>query len=123
MIVSGLAQGYLEEKKLIGIASTGGKPALHDPAAPPARDSGIAGLKDYDETPWVGFGLAAGVPAPLVQAWHRVLVNALESATVRNSLSSMGQIETTSSEELMRIIARELEGNRQLLDSGRVKLT
>lgn len=123
MIMSAAGKPFLDDGKLVGLAATGARPALHHPGSPPVRDSGIAALRDYDETPWIGFGMAAGVPQEAASKLHGALVAALQAPGVRSRLSVMGEIQTSSPQELQAIVARELQTNKRLIDSGRVKLT
>lgn len=122
MLVSGSGKPFLDNGKLVAIAATGIKPTNSSPKTPLVRDSGIAGLTDYDETVWVGFGMARGAPPDTVSKLHGALVKTLESDEVRKRLSNLSDIETCTPEELQDIIRRELTTNRQLIDSGRVKL-
>ncbi|MBM3352583.1 MAG: tripartite tricarboxylate transporter substrate binding protein [Betaproteobacteria bacterium] len=122
MIVSGAGKALLDDGRLVAIASTGSRPAVHAPRAQPARESGIPALADYDEVPWVGFGLAAGAPPDVVTRLHQALVRALQSNEVRTRLAAFGDTVTSTPAELQRIIQRELQTNRQLILSGRVKL-
>ncbi len=122
MIVSAAGKAFVDDGRVVAIASTGAKPAIFSPRSQPARDSGIDGLKDYDETPWVGFGLAAGVPPAIALRLHEALVKALQSNEVRARLSAFGDTQVCSPAELQEIVRRELVTNRELIDSGRVKL-
>ena len=122
MIVSGSAKAFLDDGKIVAIAATGSKPAKHAPKAPLIRDSGIAGVADYEEMPWIGFGMAAGAPADIVAKLHDALVKALETSDVRTRLAILGDIETSTPSELQATIRRELTTNQQLISSGRVKL-
>ena len=122
MIVSGSAKAFLDDGKIIAIAATGNKPAKHAPKAPLIRDSGIAGVADYEEMPWIGFGMAAGAPADIVAKIHDALVNSLGSSEVRTRLAMLGDIQTSTVPELQAIVRQELSTYRQLIASGRVKL-
>lgn len=122
MLLSGAAKSILDEGRVIGLAATGARPAKHFPSAPPIRDVGIAALSDFDETPWIGFGMAAGARPEIVTRAHGALVNALNAESVRKRLAAFGDIQTSTPAELQTIIQRELATNRQLLTSGRVKL-
>jgi tripartite-type tricarboxylate transporter receptor subunit TctC len=123
MIVSGAGKAFLDDGKLIALAATGSKPAQHYPKAPSVRDSGIAALSDFDEAPWIGFGMAAGAPQDVVNKIHGVLVKALQSSEVRNRIAAIGEVQTCSPGELQEIIRREVTTYRQLVESGRVKIT
>ncbi|MEP6587606.1 MAG: tripartite tricarboxylate transporter substrate-binding protein [Polaromonas sp.] len=122
MLVSGSAKPFLDEGRIVAIAATGSKPAKVAPKAPLIRDSGIAGVANYDEMPWIGFGMASGTPAAIVAKLHDTLVKALQSTEVRTRLASLGDIETCTPTELQAIVRNELSTNRQLIASGRVKL-
>ena len=86
------------------------------------RDSGIPGVANYNEMPWIGFGMAAGAPPAVVTKLHEVLVKSLESDEVRKRMALLGEISTSTSAELQTIIRNELAANKQLIASGRVKL-
>lgn len=122
MIVSGATKAFLDDGKIVAIAATGNKPAKHAPKAPLIRDSGIPGVADYEEMPWIGFGMAAGAPADIVNKLHDALVKALESSEVRSRLALIGDVETSTPAELQAIIRRELTTYKQLITSGRVKM-
>ncbi len=123
MIVSGAAKAFLDDGRIVAIASTGTKPATVAPKAQLMRDSGIAGVANYNEMPWIGLGMAAGTPPAIVAKLHDALVKALESNEVRTRVAILGDIETCSSLELQTIIRSELSTNRQLIAGGRVKLS
>lgn len=123
MIVSGAGKAFLDDGKIVGIASTGLRPAAHFPRALPVRESGIPALADYDETVWIGFGMAAGAPTEVVAKIHGALVRALNTPDVKQRVSAIGTVETCTPDELRETIRRELNTNRQLIESGRVKLT
>ncbi len=122
MIVSAAAKPFLENGNLVGLAATGSKRAAFYPQALPIRESGIKSVADFDETPWIGFGLAAGVPAEIVTKLHGAFVQALQSDEVKKRLSIFGEVRASSSQELEETIKRELLTNRQLIESGRIKL-
>jgi tripartite-type tricarboxylate transporter receptor subunit TctC len=122
MIVSGSAKAFLDDGKIVALAATGSKPANHAPKAPLVRDSGIAGVADYEEMPWIGFGMAAGAPTDIVNKLHAGLVTALESKEVRTRLALLGDIQTSTPAELQATVRRELATNQQLIASGRVKM-
>jgi tripartite-type tricarboxylate transporter receptor subunit TctC len=123
MIVSGGAKPFLDAGKIVAISSTGTKPATVAPKAPLISDSGIPGVTNYNELPWIGLGMAAGTPAPLVAQLHDAFVKALESNEVRTRLAILGDIETCTPSQLETIVRNDLAANRQLIDSGRVKLS
>ena len=123
MIVSGGAKPFLDAGKIVAISSTGNKPATVAPKAPLIADSGIPGVANYNELPWIGLGMAAGTPAPLVAKIHDTLVKALESSEVRQRVALLGEVETCTSAELQAIIREDLAANRALIASGRIKLS
>lgn len=123
MIVSGIGKQFLDEGKIIALASTGARPAQHFPRAVPLREIGIPALADYDETVWIGFGMATGAPPDVVAKIHSALVRSLQTPEVKQRIAILGAAETCTPDELREVIRRELNTNRQLLESGRVKLT
>lgn len=122
MIVSGAGKPFVDDGRIVAIASTGVKPAVIAPRVPLVRDSGIEALRDFDETPWVGFGMASGAPPAVVQRLHEAMVTALQSNEVRSRLAAYGETQTSTPAELQEVVRRELQTNRALIDSGRVKL-
>lgn len=122
MLVSGSAKAFMDDGRIVAISSTGSKPATVAPKAPLMRDSGIPGVANYNEMPWIGFGMAAGAPPAIVDKLHDTLVKALKTDEVRKRMSSIGAIETSTPAELQTIIRNELAANKQLIASGRVKL-
>ncbi len=123
MLVSGSAKAFIDEGRIVAIASTGIKPATVAPKAPLMRDSGIPGVANYNEMPWIGFGMAAGAPPAVVDRIHDTLVKALKTDEVRKRTALLGEIDTCTPAELQTIIRNELTANRRLIDSGRVKLS
>ena len=62
------------------------------------------------------------MPPAIVQRLHEALVKALQSNEVRTKLAAFGDTQTCSPAELQETVRRELITNRELIDSGRVKL-
>lgn len=122
MIVSAAGKGMLDEGKAVAIASSGSLPAEYAPNAKPVRQSGIPALTEYDEVPWIGFGMAKGAPDDVVAKLHAALTAALKSDDVRKRLAVFGTTETSTADELRRIIASEQTSYQRLIDTGRVKL-
>lgn len=122
MIVSASGKAMFDEGKIVGIAATGRNAPSYAPRAVPVRDSGIRALADYEDTPWVGFGMPAGVPGEVVTKLHGALVKALQSDEVRKRLAGLGDVQTSTIAELQDIIRKELAANRQVIESGRVKM-
>ena len=122
MILSGLGKPVIDEGKVVPLASTGKQIAFYSPKSIPVSESGIPALANYDETPWVGFGIGAGTPPDIVNKLHATLVAALNSEDVKKRLAVFGDTQTTSIAEMTQLVAEELAANRTLVESGRVKL-
>ena len=122
MIISAAGKSAIDTGKIIPIASTGRDPAVFYPQAPALSSSGIPGVADYDDTPWVGFGIATGVPDDIVATLHAALVTALKSDEVKKRVAVFGDTQTSTIDELRKKIAAERASNLSLVTSGRIKL-
>ena len=59
-------------------------------AAPDLPTIDESGLKGFDLSTWFGVFAPAGVPAPVIEALHREITRALDSADVRSRLAALG---------------------------------
>lgn len=115
MIASGAAKPYIDNGKLWVLGATGASRATLFPQVPTLQESGLKELAQYSEIPWLGFGVASGVPADVVVKLHDVFAKALRSDDVRNRLSIFGDVAPSSPHEISSIIKAELDANRELL--------
>lgn len=80
------------------LAVSGARRASVSPDVPTAADAGYPALHMMEE--WYGFFARAGTAAPLVEAWNRELVAALNSGELVEQLSQYGlEVQTSTPEQ------------------------
>lgn len=84
--VPGNVQQFVKEGRLRLLASSGGKRFASTPEIPTLIESGY---KDFEATSWIGFLAPGGTPAPIIERYHREIVNILNSPDIRKRLVEM----------------------------------
>jgi len=98
--------GQVEAGKLKAIAVTSAKRYPSVPNVPTFAESGLPG---YDVTSWYGISLPAGTPQPIVDKFHKAMVEALGRESVRSAILKAGaQPASSTPEELAKHIAGEI---------------
>jgi tripartite-type tricarboxylate transporter receptor subunit TctC len=99
------SQAYIENGKLIPLASTGAQRLRSLPNIPTIAESGYPG---FSATNWYAFVASSKVPTAILDRWNQELVKVLKSPDVVESLISHGLPPLPGTrEELAREIARE----------------
>lgn len=99
------AQPFIENGKLIPLASTGPQRLPNLPQVPTIAESGYPG---FSATNWYAFVASSKVPKPLLERWNLELVKVLKSPDVVEQLSKHGLMPMpTTRDELARYIAAE----------------
>jgi tripartite-type tricarboxylate transporter receptor subunit TctC len=99
------AKPYIENGKLIPLASTGSQRLPAYPSVPTIAESGYPA---YSATNWYAFVASSKAPKPVLDRWHLEIVKVLKSPDVVSQLSSHGLMPTPSSrEELAKVIQTE----------------
>jgi tripartite-type tricarboxylate transporter receptor subunit TctC len=99
------AKPYIENGKLIPLASTGPQRLPSYPSVPTIAESGYP---SYSATNWYAFVASSKVPKPVLDRWHLEIVKVLKSPDVVSQLNSHGLMPTPSSrEELAKVIQTE----------------
>jgi tripartite-type tricarboxylate transporter receptor subunit TctC len=99
------AQPYIENGKLIPLASTGAKRLPQLPKVPTIAESGYPG---YIATNWYAFVASAKVPKPVLDRWNTELVKVLKNPEVAEALNKHGMPPAPGTrEELAKDIERE----------------
>ncbi len=106
------AQAYIDNGKLIPLASTGSQRLPQLPKVPTIAESGYPG---YSATNWYAFVASSKVPAPLLERWNTELVKVLKSPDVVAELNKHGMPPQPGSREAL---AKEIE--RESMTWGRV---
>ena len=78
---------YVQEDKLIGIATTGAK---RDPAFPNLPTVAEAGLPGFETRLWIGITVRAGTPKPIIEKLAAAATKAAEDPTVVTTLAKQG---------------------------------
>jgi tripartite-type tricarboxylate transporter receptor subunit TctC len=118
MLTSNASKPHVTSGKLIAIASTGDRRSAQFPDLPTVQENGFK----YTWMPWIGFGLAAGVPADVVSKLHDAFAKALREERVTKQLAPWGETGPSSPQELYAIVKAELDTNRRLIETGVVKV-
>ena len=79
--------GYVQEGKLIGIATTGAK---RDPAFPNLPTVAEAGLPGFETRLWIGITVPAGTPKPIIEKLAAVATKAAQDPAVVATLAKQG---------------------------------
>ena len=99
------SQAYIENGKLIPLASTGLQRLKSLPKIPTIAASGYPG---FSATNWYAFVASSKVPTPILDRWNQELVKVLNSPHVVEQLNSHGlPPQRGTSDELAKYIAKE----------------
>jgi tripartite-type tricarboxylate transporter receptor subunit TctC len=99
------SQAYIENGKLIPLASTGAQRLTTLPKIPTIAESGYPG---FSATNWYAFVASSRVPQPILERWNTELVKVLKSPDVVEQLNSHGLTPLPGTrEELARYIEKE----------------
>jgi tripartite-type tricarboxylate transporter receptor subunit TctC len=79
--------GYVQEDKLIGVATTGAK---RDPAFPNLPTVAEAGLPGFETRLWIGITVRAGTPKPIIEKLAAAATKAAQDPTVVTTLAKQG---------------------------------
>jgi tripartite-type tricarboxylate transporter receptor subunit TctC len=106
------AQAYIDNGKLIPLASTGAQRLPQLPKVPTIAESGYPG---YSATNWYAFVASSKVPAPLLERWNTELVKVLKAPDLVAELNKHGMPPQPGSRDAL---AKEIE--RESMTWGRV---
>lgn len=114
---------FVQNGRLRALAATSSERWALLPQVPSYAETGLPALGTYRYRSWVGFVLPSGTPAAerqrVLNAWR----TAMASPALRRALEAQGfEAATGDGAEMQRTVAAELERNRRLIASGRVKL-
>lgn len=85
-LVPGNVQQFLKEGRLKLMATSGQKRLTSTPNVPTLIESGYP---DFVATSWIGFLTAGGTPRPIIDRYHKEIVNILKSPEIREKLEAM----------------------------------
>lgn len=113
------AQPYIENGKLIPLASTGTQRLPLLPKIPTIAESGYPG---YSATNWYAFVASAKTPKPMLDRWNQELVKVLKSPDVIDQLNKHGLTPMPGSrEELAKYMSKEFDTWGRLIRERKIK--
>jgi tripartite-type tricarboxylate transporter receptor subunit TctC len=113
------AQPYIENGKLIPLASTGTQRLPSLPKIPTIAESGYPG---YSATNWYAFVGSAKMPKPLLDRWNVELVKVLKSPDVIEQLNKHGLTPLPGTrDELAKYMAKEFDTWGRLIRERKIK--
>jgi tripartite-type tricarboxylate transporter receptor subunit TctC len=99
------SQAYIDNGKLIPLASTGSQRLKQLPKIPTVAESGYPG---FSATNWYAFVASSKVPAPVLDRWNTELVKVLKSPDVVDQLNGHGLSPLPGTrDELAKFMAKE----------------
>lgn len=123
MIASGVVKPHIDAGRLIAIATTGAKRWAILPNIPTVQEVGPAEVANYAYGITLGLVTGVGVPQDVVAKLHEAIATALSVAETRSTLERQGyEIVAGGPVEFAAVVRSDLEQNRKLFASGRIKL-
>lgn len=118
-LVSTAGREFINDGRLTALAVTSAQRAKELPNVPTVKESGV----DFSTNGWVGYAVAAGTPAPIVDKLHKAFVEALNNPTVKQRLVELGyQVVGNTPEQFRKLVQDDEQFYGPLLKSGAVKL-
>ena len=123
MIASGVVKPHIDAGRLIAIVTTGAKRWAILPNIPTVQDVGPPEVANYAYGITLGLVTGAGVPQDIVVKLHEAIAAALGVTETRVTLERQGyEIVAAGPAEFGAVVRNDLEQNRKLFASGRIKL-
>ena len=94
-ITSANAQVRAGKVKALAVLTTRRSPFA--PAVPTIGEAGLQQMHELDITSWVGLFAPAGTPRPIIERWHKEIVEVTQAADVRERLGNVN-VEALASE-------------------------
>ena len=92
------------------------------PNIPTVGESGVADLKNWSYSSWIGFIAAQGIPTEASTKLQSSLLTVLSSTKIREAFEKIGAtVLGTPSDQFFTRVKEELEVNQKLVSSGKVK--
>ena len=118
----GDAMAYISNGNLVALATTGNTRSDKLTNIPTVGESGVADLKNWSYSSWIGFIAAQGIPAEASTKLQSSLLTVLNSTKMREAFEKIGSTALgTPSDQFFARVKEELEVNQKLVSSGKVK--
>ena len=112
---------HINSGALIALGITGASRNDRLPALPTMKESGVAELKNWTYSSWIGFVAAEGIPQEVSIKLQNALQSALKSPKTKEAFEAVGfTVLASTSEQFQARVRDEYELNLKLLSSGRV---
>jgi tripartite-type tricarboxylate transporter receptor subunit TctC len=100
---------HIQSKRAVPLAVTSYNRSSQLPDVPAVRETGIAGVKDFEAVGWLGLMAPKGTPADIVTRLNREVVDILKGDAMDQTIRSKGsEPAPTSPAEFDRFIASEI---------------
>jgi len=117
--VSNSGKAYVDAGQVTALAVTSAQRVNSMPNVPSFKELGI----DFTTDGWVGYVVAKGTPAPVLNKLNAAFVKALNTPAVKKRLEDMGyQVVAGTPEHFVNEVKAGTKKYSELLRSGAVKL-
>jgi tripartite-type tricarboxylate transporter receptor subunit TctC len=101
---------HIQSRKALPLAVTSATRSALLPDVPTVRETGIAGVKDFEAVGWLGLMAPKGTPAAIVERLNREVVDILKSEKMARSIRDKGsEPAPTSGREFEAFVASEIQ--------------
>ena len=112
---------HVNNGSLIALGITGGSRNEKLPHLQTMKESGVAELRNWTYSSWIGFVAADGIPTEASQRLQNALQIALKNPKTKEAFEAVGfSVLASGSEQFQARVREEYELNLKLLSSGRV---
>lgn len=101
---------HIQTNKAVPLAVTSATRSTQLPNVPAMRETGIAGLQDFEAVGWLGLMAPKGIPADIATRLNREVTDILKSETMSKLIRDRGsEPAPTSGPEFDRFVASEIQ--------------
>lgn len=101
---------HIQAKRAVPLAVTSANRSSQLPDVPAVRETGIAGVKDFEAVGWLGLMAPKGTPSDIVARLNKEVVDILNTSTMSRFISDKGsEASPTTPAEFDRFVASEIQ--------------